>query len=291
MGLSITPFNVQLPAGYQLQPDSSSGAAASTAPAAPVDVVNISGTFDAGHFTAVADDTYRLGSLFKGAAPAGQAIAGYRVAMGGGGQLLLGAEDVSDRTSFTADEFARLTYKVGADGSQQSLVVAAQTGKRLADGFLSNVTDSQAMQITASVTGTRSINAMNALTTKDAGTDADIVSVVKEAGILTGIGAGRPTMQTSIAPDFVMPLSTLATSAGAFTATGGPAPTSPVDPALFNSTTTGGAVTTGVFSGATSPLMSALLLLGGQATGAFKVAGSSTGLSQAIAAYTIAKGL
>ena len=124
--------------------------------------MRISGTSD-NAFTSVAGDTYRLGSLFQGVAPAGQAIAGYRVAMGdGGGQLLLDDQDVSGRTSFTADEFGHLSYKAGRTAASRALVVA-QTGKRLANGTLSKVTDSQAVQITANVTGTRSINAMNAL--------------------------------------------------------------------------------------------------------------------------------
>jgi hypothetical protein len=247
-----------------------------------------------GNFTAVADDTYRLGSLFKGSAPAGQSIAGYRVAMGGGGQLLLDGLDVSDRTSFTATEFGRLSYNVGAgnpDGSQQSLVVVAQTGKRLADGTLSKVTDSLAVQITATVGSTRSINAMNALSTADLGADANITALVKESGILSGIGAGRPTLQTPITPDRANPLSALATSVGAFNAAGGSAPASVVDPALFNSAATGGAVTASVFSNPASSLISALLLLQGQAAGGFRVAGNATGLSQAVTAYTIAKGL
>ena len=83
----------------------------------------------------------------------------------GGGELRLNGDLVADgRTSFSADEFAHLTYTTGADRSQQSLVVVAQTGTRLADGTMSHETDSQAVQITANVTGSRSINAMNALT-------------------------------------------------------------------------------------------------------------------------------
>ena len=42
--------------------------------------------------------------------------------------------------------------------------MVAQTGTRLSDGTLIHETDSPAVQITANVTGTRSINAMNALT-------------------------------------------------------------------------------------------------------------------------------
>ena len=99
-------------------------------------------------------------------------------------------------------------------GSQQSLVVVAQTGTRLAVpagspagtlGALSHETDSQAVQITANVTGSRSINAMNALTGTTAlgdpaplaGADAAIADIVQAAGIFNGfVGSARPTLQT-----------------------------------------------------------------------------------------------
>ena len=54
------------------------------------------------------------------------------------------------------------------------------------------------MQITPSVTGSRSINALSALRTVPTATDADVVSIVQEAGIFTGLAnAGRPTLQTA----------------------------------------------------------------------------------------------
>jgi hypothetical protein len=139
MDLSVLPFTLQLPAGYDFA--SSSGSAAPSAGGAassgPVDVVSISGNGNGGSFTAVAGDIFRLDDLFSGSAPTGQSIAGYRVALGGGsGVMLLNNVPVAGRTSFTADEFEHLTYQAGADGSQQRLVVVAQTGKRLPDGTL-----------------------------------------------------------------------------------------------------------------------------------------------------------
>ena len=77
-------------------------------------------------------------------------------------------------------------------------MVVAQTGKRLADGTLSQVVDSPAVQITADVTGSRWINAMNALRTVPTGTDANVVSIVQESGVFTGLAnSGRPTLQTA----------------------------------------------------------------------------------------------
>ena len=80
--------------------------------------------------------------------------------------------------------------------------MVAQTGTRLANGTVSRETDSPAMQITANVTGIRSINAMNALSGRTTGrpargADAAIVSIVQGAGIFNGfVGSTRPTLQT-----------------------------------------------------------------------------------------------
>ena len=120
----------------------------------------------------------------------------------GGGKLKLNGKDiVPARTSFSAEEFAQLTYVAGTAGPQ-SLVVIAQTGTRLtnADGSLGALTheiDSPAVQITADVTGSRSINAMNALSTTPTGADAEIASIVQQAGIFSGfVGTTRSALQT-----------------------------------------------------------------------------------------------
>src|ERR1700722_7760185 len=174
MELAFPPIVVQLPSGYSFPVDSSSdqGNSASTtggsvsSAATPVDTVSISNAALAGSFTAEPGDVYRLGDLFRGSAPSGQTIAAYRVALDNGSdttaRLLLNGADVSDQTTFTPDQFSDLTYEAGALGSQQSITVAAQTGTKLANGTLSQVTDSQAVQITASVGAVRSVNALNA---------------------------------------------------------------------------------------------------------------------------------
>jgi hypothetical protein len=112
--------------------------------------------------------------------------------------LLNGAAIPSEHsTFFTATEFSHLAYQFGDDQTQQGLVVVAQTGKLLSNGTLSMVTDSQAVQIIANVTGIRSMNAMAALTTTPGGADADVTALVKEANVFTGIGSGRPTLSTA----------------------------------------------------------------------------------------------
>jgi hypothetical protein len=154
-----------------------------------------------GNFTADANDVLRMSDLFSGqTGTPGTSITGYRLALGAGdGTLTLNGNDVTSQTSFTAAQFAQLTYTAGSSGSQ-SLVIAAQTGDLQPNGTLTQVVDSAAVQITASVadaTGTRSINAMGALVTPADAADANVVGVVKEAGILTGVGGSpRPTLQT-----------------------------------------------------------------------------------------------
>jgi len=101
---------------------------------------------------------------------------------------------VTGQLSFTADEFSRLHFKAGPSGSRQELVVVAQLGARLASGTLWNVVDSPAVQITASVTGTRSVNAAGALLTGATGSDANVVITAQEASIFNGFGKARPIL-------------------------------------------------------------------------------------------------
>ena len=74
----------------------------------------------------------------------------------------------------------------------------AQTGTLQANGSLTGEIDSPAVQITADVTGTRSINAMNALVNTPTTTaDANVAGIVQQAGIFTGFGGtARPSLQT-----------------------------------------------------------------------------------------------
>src|SRR5690242_8356250 len=124
MNLNVVPFSVRLPTGYSF-PTGGAGAQAPQASSASVssqmtaggpapgatDVIAFSNSWKSGAITAQAGDTYRMGDLFKGSTTSGQPVAGYRVALGGaGGQLLLDGVDVAGRSSFTADEFAHLTF-------------------------------------------------------------------------------------------------------------------------------------------------------------------------------------
>ena len=205
--MDVLPLTLQLPSGYSFQTDTSpdqngntaSGASTSASPTL-TDTVDISNAALAGNFAAEPADVYRLDDLFQGNAASGGSIAGYQVALDDGGDttahLLLNGVDVGSKSSFTPDQFANLTYEAGAEGSEQSITVAAQTGTTLANGTLTQVTDSQAMQVTADVGATRSVNALNALVDPPSGPDGNIADVVGEASIFTGFaGSSPPTLQ------------------------------------------------------------------------------------------------
>ena len=151
-----------------------------------------------GNLTAAASDKFSVSDLFTGTAATGGSIVGYKVALRadqtGGGQLELDGVDVTSQQSFTADQFSRLHFIAGSAGSSQDLVVIAQSGTQLADGSLVNEIDSPAVQITANVTGTRSINAVGALLTQPTGSDAAFVGIAQQSNIFSGFGAARPSL-------------------------------------------------------------------------------------------------
>ncbi|MBV8169255.1 MAG: hypothetical protein JO021_20850, partial [Alphaproteobacteria bacterium] len=139
-----------------------------------------------GNFSSQAGDTYDVAQLFKATAPTGGTIATYNVAIrsngGGGGTLSIGGVSVGAQTSFTATQFAQLQYTAGAAGTDD-LVVAAQT---------STGVSGTAQMITNTVSGTRSINAANALINQDSFTQ-----IAQSAGILAAISPNTtPTITT-----------------------------------------------------------------------------------------------
>ncbi|HYZ23348.1 MAG TPA: hypothetical protein VE690_14450, partial [Rhodopila sp.] len=152
-------------------------------------------------------------------------------------------------------------------------------------------TDSQAVQITAAVTGTRSINAMNALATLTTGADAATVAAVKEAGILTGIGTSRPTLQTAVTADLPIALAALGTAAGGYVASGTATSAADVDLSAYDPAAVGSSVAAGTFANPANSLAAALLLLGGQGIGAFRAAGLQTSQAAATRAYSITRNL
>lgn len=245
-----------------------------------------------GNFTAAAGDTLRVGDLFHASAPAGSAITGYRVALdAGGGQLTLNGTDVSSQTGFTAGEFADLLYTAGANGTSQDITVAAQTGVAGSDGTLSQVVDSPAVQITADVSGTRSVNAMAALTTVPVDANANVVSLVKEAAILAGgFGTARPTLGSVLSTEPALSPAELSEAVGAYSSTG-PAQTAATDIASLYPEAVGNSSVPGVFANPGGPVAMALLLLDIDATGAFRTGNNLAAQSVAIRAYNLASGV
>ena len=183
---------------YQAGTNPSAKGLATAGGQAPQDVVDIQASL-AGTFTAAAGDAFSVNGLFGATAASGGSIAGYQVALGdssgGRGQLLLDGKDVTAQRSFTADQFGRL-HVIAPQSGSVSLVVVAQSGKVLTDGSLASETDSPAVQLTGTVTGTRSINAAAALLTQPTGADAASVGIAQRASIFTGFGAARPSLST-----------------------------------------------------------------------------------------------
>ncbi|HEY4254027.1 MAG TPA: hypothetical protein VGM87_22660, partial [Roseomonas sp.] len=136
-----------------------------------------------------------------------------------------------------------------------------------------------AVQITAGVTGSRSINAASALRTTPGADEAAFVKVVQDASLYTGIsGTTRPTV-TAIgqADDPGVPLDALGNSIGAFRMTGGAAPAagqsySLADLATLYAGAIGGSRTTA--PGGANPTLTALaMLLDSDAIGMHQSAG------------------
>ena len=189
------PFYAQYSAGY----NAAAAPVVSTGKAA-VDVVDLRRSQLSDGFTAQAGDRYAMGSLYTGTAPAGGAIQNYLVALRSdqvapnAGQLMLNGTDVNARTSFSPYEFSQLSFVAGPAGSKQDLLVVAQTGTLANNDTLTNPVDSPPVQITATVTGTRSLNAVVALQTTPTGTDAGFVTLAREASAAVPTTTIRPSL-------------------------------------------------------------------------------------------------
>jgi hypothetical protein len=143
-------------------------------------------------------------------------------------------------------------------------------------------------------TGSRSIKAMNALNTQlqPDGPDADIASIVQQAGIFTRfVGTTRAALQTDLTQEPPASLSALEESNGAYTSTGVNASSPETDLQSYYAGAIGGSVSPGIFASPGGALATALLLLGGAATGAFQTVDGLAAQAQAIKAYNTTNGL
>jgi hypothetical protein len=114
--------------------------------------------------------------------------------------------------------------------------------------------------------------------------------VVKEAGILNGVGSGRPSLKTALTPGPATSTATLASATGAYNTTGANSAVAGVDLSPYYPGIVGGSVSPGSFTDPASSLMTALILLDSDGTGAFQSAGSPNRQSEAIKAYNTAAG-
>jgi hypothetical protein len=160
-----------------------------------------------GDFQAESGESYRVASLFSGKTGSSGAIDTYLVAAKGGGSLLLDGAvvDPNTKTSFTADEFARLQFS--AAGSDSKLVVAAQ-----AKGI-----SSSAVEITAETASQTSFNALASKYNPDA-----YALIAFSANLLNPSGSAAGAPKLSSVGNFSGGASDTYRIANLFTASGSP---------------------------------------------------------------------
>lgn len=245
-----------------------------------------------GNFTAAAADAFSLRQLFDAGANAFDTVARYRVALSaatGAGTLLLDGADVSAQRDFTAAEFNQLQFVAGSDGSSARLTVVARTGKDDGSGGLTGIVDSPAIEITARVTGQRSLNAAPALRTPVLTDDADFLQLAQDAAVYDGLGGTRPGLGSALgAGDPISTLTALAAAAGNFRSFGGTNPSAATASIEGLAALYGQAVGSRDLAGVEPPELQALrqlaALLDADAVGGFAQAGGSR-TALAIAAY------
>ncbi|TPG46436.1 hypothetical protein EAH89_24815 [Roseomonas nepalensis] len=166
----------------------------SAAPAAkPADIIDIRVPLPSGTFTVREGDSYSVRELFG--FPSADLM---RVALRGdaGGKLTLRGEDVTGRTDFDPMDYNQLQYLAGSDGGTEELVAVARSGTKSPGGTWTNIRDSAPLQLTAQVTGTRSLAAAAALRTDvSGGTDADYLHLAQSAAVFSAVVSRKaPTL-------------------------------------------------------------------------------------------------
>ncbi len=159
------------------------------------------GLASVGNFTSQAGDTYNLPQLFQAAAPSSGSIASYNVAQRGGGILTLAGVATGAQTLFTAAQFTQLQYVAGTSGTSDDIVVTAETAAGVS---------SEAIQVTNTVSGTRSLNASNALINQDTYTLVGQVSSIlagtaanQRPSVASPIEIASPSVSTSALPGVI----------------------------------------------------------------------------------------
>src|SRR5260221_373537 len=162
--------------GTWVDPNASDDASASdptTSNPNLVDTIHLSPIQQGGEFTTGVGDSYHLADLFKiQEAASGAAITSVDIGLRGAGTLTLDGVDVTTQLSFSRDQFNRVIFNAGTSiGDSTDIVVAASPTRG----------SSPALEISAEVTGTRSINAAPALYQQDGFT-----FVAQRASLLAG---------------------------------------------------------------------------------------------------------
>jgi hypothetical protein len=187
-------FYTSIPSGYAATPSSATTTGGS---GTPTDIVDIRVPLPSGSFTARTGDSYSVRELFGSPDAAMMRVA---LRGEGGGRLVLRGEDVTGRTDFDPLDYNELQFVAGAEGSAQELVAVARKGTRQADGSWTGIADSDPVQITAMVTGTRSLQAAAALRTEPGAgdSDADFIGLAQDAAVFAAFGSRTaPTLSSS----------------------------------------------------------------------------------------------
>ncbi|MBB5692283.1 hypothetical protein [Muricoccus pecuniae] len=189
---SPAPLYTSLPSGYAAPASTKAPPSSATA-----DIVDIRVPLPVGGFTARAGDAFSVRELFG--SPSADLV---RVAIrgDGAGRLILRGADVTGTTDFEPMDFNELQFVAGAEGSVQDIVAVARKGTKGADGKWTGISDSEPVQVTALVTGTRSLDASHALRTAPGmgDADADAIDLVQDAAVFAAFGSRQaPTLTTA----------------------------------------------------------------------------------------------
>jgi hypothetical protein len=226
-----------------------------------------------GNFTAETGDSYTVGDLVTASSTAADPITNYEVQVTGNATLELNGVDVTTQGNFTAAELASLQLVTSStSGDTANLVVVAQTDPTTSSGVAEGLIDSPAVSLTVTNTGTRSTNAITALTTLPSAADSNFITVIQQAEIFSGFGSyKRPTLETSVnTQDASVAADLLASSIGAFQSGG--------DDLIATATPTTSSTGTTSTSGSTST---------SSATGTTSTSGSGSTVLTEPAPYTI----
>ncbi len=176
-----------------------------------------------GNFNSETGDSYTVADLITASSASGNPITNYEIQVTGNATLQLNGVDVTTQGNFTAAQLASLQFVTsGTPGDTANLVIVAQADPTNSSGTPLGLIDSPAISLTATNTGTRSTNALTALTTLPSASESNFITTIQQAQIFSGFGAiKRPTLETTVNTiDPSVSAASLATAIGAFESSG-----------------------------------------------------------------------